>query len=165
MVGATTVLVSSSSATQSRPWETDVRYTQAMNRNHSDLVKFSFKDQDYVVVLEHLRESSRSAKRVIRPRFPHLESSPESEPEAEPEPEPEPESEMGSASSKKPPTRTPRAKKLLTKKLSMRETRRLSMAETQRISARYIHYWSLVELLRDLYGDQWRIEVGISCDS
>jgi hypothetical protein len=80
MEGPTTVLVNSSSATQSRPWETDVRYSQAMNRNHSNLVKYSFKDQDYIVVLEHLRVSSREAKRIIRPRFSEISSSPEPEP-------------------------------------------------------------------------------------
>src|SRR5436305_10605311 len=79
MEGPTTVLVNSSSATQSRPWETDARYSQAMNRNHSDLVKYSFKDQDYIVVLEYLRVSSRSAKRIIRPRFSEISSSPEPE--------------------------------------------------------------------------------------
>jgi hypothetical protein len=79
MKGDTAVLVSSSSATHGRPWETDARYSQAVNRNHSDLVKFSMKDQDYIIVLEHLRESSRSAERVIRFRFPELASSRESQ--------------------------------------------------------------------------------------
>ena len=79
MEGDTAVLVSSSSATHGRPWETDARYSQAVNRNHSDLVKYSMKDQDYIIVLEHLRESSRSAERVIRFRFPELASSRESQ--------------------------------------------------------------------------------------
>jgi len=78
MKGETAVLVSSSSATHGRPWETDPQYNQAVNRNHSDLVKYSMKDQDYIIVLEHLRESSRSAERVIRFRFPELVSSRES---------------------------------------------------------------------------------------
>lgn len=75
MKGDAAVLVSSSSATHGRPWETDAQYSQAVNRNHSDLVKYSMKDQDYIIVLEHLRESSRSAERVIRFRFPELVSS------------------------------------------------------------------------------------------
>jgi hypothetical protein len=79
MKGNTAVLVSSSSATHGRPWETDTRYSQAVNRNHSDLVKYSRQDQDYNVVLEHLRESSRSAERVIRFRFPELVSGRESQ--------------------------------------------------------------------------------------
>jgi hypothetical protein len=79
MKGDTAVLVSSSSATHCRPWETDARYSQLVNRNHSDLVKYSMKDQDYIIDLEHLRESSRSAERVIRFRFPELESSRESQ--------------------------------------------------------------------------------------
>jgi hypothetical protein len=79
MKGNTAVLVSSSSATHGRPWETDTRYSQAVNRNHSDLVKYSRQDQDYNIVLEHLRESSRSAERVIRFRFPELVSGRESQ--------------------------------------------------------------------------------------
>jgi hypothetical protein len=79
MSGPGTVLVNSSSASQGRPWETDIRYRQSINRTHSDLVKFSRQDHDYIVVLEYLRESSRSAERVIRFRFPELMSSPEPE--------------------------------------------------------------------------------------
>jgi hypothetical protein len=79
MKGDTAVLVSSSSATHGRPWETGTQYSQAVNRNHSDLVKYSRGDQDYIIVLEYLRESSRSAERVIRFRFPELAPSRESQ--------------------------------------------------------------------------------------
>ena len=66
------MLVSSSSATHGRPWENDPHFNQAIDRSHSDLVKYSRKDQEYHIVLEYLRDASRSAERVIRFRFPEL---------------------------------------------------------------------------------------------
>ena len=111
MKGDTAVLVSSSSATHGRPWETDARYSQAVNRNHSDLVKYSMKDQDYIIVLEHLRESSRSAERVIRFRFPELASSRESQ----------------SASPKK--TLNQKGPKLVLQRISARYVHRMSLLQ------------------------------------
>jgi protein SERAC1 len=69
MSGKPTVLVDSASATHSRPWEDGDRYAQAINRNHSDLVKFTKQDEDYEVVLDHLRRFSSVAVDIVRDRF------------------------------------------------------------------------------------------------
>jgi protein SERAC1 len=69
MTGKPTVLVDSASATHSRPWELEDRYVQAINRSHSDLVKFTKQDEDYEVVLHHLRRFSSVAVNVVRDRF------------------------------------------------------------------------------------------------
>lgn len=69
MTGKPTVLVDSASATHSRPWEFEDRYVLAINRSHSDLVKFTKQDVDYEVVLHHLRRFSSVAVDVVRDRF------------------------------------------------------------------------------------------------
>ena len=69
MTGKLSVLVGSASATHSRPWELGEPYVQAINRSHSKLVKFAKQDEDYEVVLNHLRRFSRVAVDVIRERF------------------------------------------------------------------------------------------------
>ena len=69
MTGKRTVLVDSASATHSRPWEFGDRYVQAINRSHSDLVKFTKQDEDYEVVLRHLRKFSSVSVDVVRDRF------------------------------------------------------------------------------------------------
>jgi hypothetical protein len=69
MTGKPTVLVNSASATHSRPWESEDRYVHAINRSHSDLVKFTRQDEDYEVVLHHLQRFSSIAINVVWNRF------------------------------------------------------------------------------------------------
>jgi protein SERAC1 len=69
MKGVPTVLVQSSSATHSRPWENEACHIQALNKTHSDLVKYSRHDGDYYRVLSLLQGFTRSAVAVIRDRF------------------------------------------------------------------------------------------------
>ena len=74
MTGKPSVLVGSASATHGRPWELGEHYVQAINRNHSDLVKFAKQDENYEVVLYHLRKFSGVAADVIRKRFEEAQS-------------------------------------------------------------------------------------------
>jgi hypothetical protein len=69
MTGKPAVLVGIASATHGRPWELEDRYILAINRTHSDLVKFSKQDDDYEVVLHHLRRFSSVSANVIQDRF------------------------------------------------------------------------------------------------
>src|SRR5438874_1784537 len=69
MTGKPSVLVGSASATHGRPWELGDRYVQAINRSHSDLVKFAKQDEDYEVVLHHLRRFSEVSVDVVRKCF------------------------------------------------------------------------------------------------
>lgn len=69
MTGKPAVLVDIASATHGRPWELDDRYILALNRTHSDLVKFSKQDEDYEVILHHLQRLSGVAMNVIQDRF------------------------------------------------------------------------------------------------
>lgn len=69
MTGQPTVLVDSASATHGRPWELEDRYVQAINRNHSDLVKFAKQDEDYEVVLHYLQKFCSVAVDIVRERF------------------------------------------------------------------------------------------------
>jgi hypothetical protein len=71
MDGPLAVLVDVNSATQGRPWENTDRFIEAMNRDHSNLVKFHRNDEDYERVLGHLRRFSRQATVVIPNRFEH----------------------------------------------------------------------------------------------
>jgi hypothetical protein len=69
MGGPPAVLVDSHSATHGREWESDGRYIQPINRNHSELVKYSQHDEEYRTVLRHLSTFRQNASRVIRARF------------------------------------------------------------------------------------------------
>ena len=69
MSGKPTVLVDIDSATHARPLYNGDRFTLAINRNHSDLVKFSRYDEDYERVLCHLQTLLGEAESVIRKRF------------------------------------------------------------------------------------------------
>jgi protein SERAC1 len=69
MTGKPTVLVDSASATHGRPWEIEDCYIHAINRSHSDLVKFAKQDEDYEVVLHHLQRFCSVAEDVVRKRF------------------------------------------------------------------------------------------------
>lgn len=57
------MLVDIHSATQGRPWENGEKFIEAINRNHSDLVKFTRNDEDYERVLAHLRRIVHRAYR------------------------------------------------------------------------------------------------------
>jgi hypothetical protein len=65
MNGKEAIVVDRFSATHSRPWENEEYHMQAMNRRHSDLVKFSCHDHDYERVLAVLRRFAATAVRVM----------------------------------------------------------------------------------------------------
>ncbi|KAL8908717.1 MAG: hypothetical protein Q9171_005330 [Xanthocarpia ochracea] len=69
MTGPLSVLVDAPSATHGRPGEDQAHHIQALNRSHSDLVKYSRKDPEYGVVLSFLKEFAESASDIIRARF------------------------------------------------------------------------------------------------
>ncbi|KAF1953686.1 hypothetical protein CC80DRAFT_537276 [Byssothecium circinans] len=71
MDGPLAVLVDVNSATQGRSWENTVRFIEAINRDHSNLVKFHRNDEDYERVLGHLRRFAQQATVVIPKRFEH----------------------------------------------------------------------------------------------
>lgn len=62
MTGPRKILVDSTSATHGRPWETEAHHIHALNREHSDLVKFSIHDSDYDRVLAILKRLTLTAK-------------------------------------------------------------------------------------------------------
>ena len=69
MTGPSTVLVEQSSATHTRPWENDAHHVQAIDRNHSDMVKFNHGyDPDLERVATILREFVNGASSMIGPR-------------------------------------------------------------------------------------------------
>ena len=70
MSGEPVILVHRSSATASRPWEYQSRFSQPIPRNHSDLVKFAEIDPVYRTVVGQLREFTEVAVKVVRSRFP-----------------------------------------------------------------------------------------------
>ncbi|KAL7900031.1 hypothetical protein HDV63DRAFT_370169 [Trichoderma sp. SZMC 28014] len=61
MTGPTTVLVTKSSATHCRPWEDGAEHICAINRTHSEMVKFGPHDADYKNVRERLSGLCRRA--------------------------------------------------------------------------------------------------------
>jgi hypothetical protein len=69
MKGDPIVLVDKDSATHSRPWETEPRYILAIDRNHSDLVKFERYSDDYERVLACIRMLLENAADVVLRRF------------------------------------------------------------------------------------------------
>jgi hypothetical protein len=71
MTGDPEVLVDSSSATQSRgQWESEPYYHQAINRSHSDIVKFSSRyDEYYKLVVGRLEDLAEDAESTVRKRF------------------------------------------------------------------------------------------------
>ena len=72
MTGDSEVLVDSSSATQSRgQWESEPYYHQAINRSHSEIVKFSSRyDEYYKLVVGRLEALTEDAESTVRKRFP-----------------------------------------------------------------------------------------------
>ncbi|KAL9111951.1 MAG: hypothetical protein Q9187_007849, partial [Circinaria calcarea] len=69
MKGKRVVLVSQSSATHGRPWENQPHHIQAINRSHSNLVKFSSDDEVYDRILVRLKEFAEDSIKVIQRRF------------------------------------------------------------------------------------------------
>ena len=69
MSGPPAVLVNASSATHSRPGEDQAHDIHAVNRNHSEMVKFGHRDVDYTIVLGFLEEFAVSATDIIEARF------------------------------------------------------------------------------------------------
>ncbi len=63
------MLVNESSATHGRPGEDLAHHVQAINRSHSDMVKFGRHDQEYQVVLGFLLDFIDDATEVITKRF------------------------------------------------------------------------------------------------
>jgi hypothetical protein len=61
MSGPTAILVTKSSATHCRPWEDGAEYICAINRSHSDMVKFIPNDSDYLAVQERIKGLARRA--------------------------------------------------------------------------------------------------------
>ena len=73
MEGPPTILVGSSSATHGRPWENKAHHIQAIDRDHSEMVKFRRHDVVYdrvFVVLKRFMEASLkiSVPRKLKPK-------------------------------------------------------------------------------------------------
>lgn len=69
MEGPATVLVNKDSATCLRTWETETRNTLAMNRTHSELVKFPNRyDAEYALIRQRLKGFALKAAEVIPKR-------------------------------------------------------------------------------------------------
>lgn len=65
MAGPTAVLVTKSSATHCRPWETGLEHICAIDRTHSEMVKFGPQDEEYEKVVEIIKGIvQRAAKRT-----------------------------------------------------------------------------------------------------
>lgn len=69
MNGDRVVLVAKDSAIHSRPWEMDSRFVIAIDRSHSDLVKFERYSGDYEHVLACLRLLLENATDIVSRRF------------------------------------------------------------------------------------------------
>lgn len=68
MAGPVAVLVSKSSATHCRPWENGQQYICAINRTHSEIVKFGSEDSEYEKVLGRLQSLVREARKAQEAR-------------------------------------------------------------------------------------------------
>jgi len=69
MKGLPAVSVDVHSATSGREWESSTKFLHPIDRNHSELVKFSKQDSDYQTVLHYLSTFKKDASNVIRARF------------------------------------------------------------------------------------------------
>ncbi len=67
--GPCVVLVNETSATHSRPGEDLAHNVQAIDRTHSDMVKFSRRDEAYNLVLSFIQEFADAATAVVEARF------------------------------------------------------------------------------------------------
>lgn len=69
MTGEPRILVDSTSATQGRSWENKDYHMQAINRTHSDLVKyFSRYDDNYINVRDNIKSFKKDCVKVIQAR-------------------------------------------------------------------------------------------------
>lgn len=69
MEGPATVFVSKDSAKCLRTWETEIQNTLAMNRTHSEMVKFPNKhDRGYASIRKRLKDFALKAAEVIPKR-------------------------------------------------------------------------------------------------
>lgn len=69
MKGPDAILVGSASATHGRHWENQAHHVQAINRNHSQLVKFKANDEVYDRILGTLEDFVKEAiamRRVVK---------------------------------------------------------------------------------------------------
>ncbi|TAQ83163.1 hypothetical protein B7494_g8512 [Chlorociboria aeruginascens] len=66
MEGSHVILVGSASATHGRPWENQAHHVQAINRDHSQLVKFKANDEVYYRILGTLKEFVKKAFEMKR---------------------------------------------------------------------------------------------------
>jgi hypothetical protein len=62
-------LVNESSATHGRPSEDKAHHVHAINRSHSELVKYARRDEVYDIVLGFLQEFAGAAIDVVKARF------------------------------------------------------------------------------------------------
>lgn len=69
MTGDPAILVTKESATHSRFWEMEPRFIVAVNRPHSDLVKFERYSADYEHVLTCMRGLLHNATDIVSRRF------------------------------------------------------------------------------------------------
>lgn len=68
-MGPARIFVGVSSATHGRSWENEPHHIQAIDRDHSGLVKFSYYDEVYPGVRDRFREFSKDSVSVINSRF------------------------------------------------------------------------------------------------
>ncbi|KFZ19928.1 hypothetical protein V501_00400 [Pseudogymnoascus sp. VKM F-4519 (FW-2642)] len=68
MKGPNAILVGQASATHSRSWENKAHHIQAINRDHSQLVKFRANDEAYRRILGTLKEFTKQASTMKRGR-------------------------------------------------------------------------------------------------
>lgn len=66
MEGPATIFVTVASASHGRPWEMGVQYVQAVNRTHSEMVKYRRHDDVYDRVLAALDSFSMAACAMTR---------------------------------------------------------------------------------------------------
>lgn len=69
MQGHYAVLVDRSSATHGRPWENEEHHIHAIERDHSNLVKFCYRDEVYDGIREHLQGFAMDAVKVNKLRL------------------------------------------------------------------------------------------------
>ncbi|KAH0531346.1 hypothetical protein TsFJ059_000191 [Trichoderma semiorbis] len=77
MTGPAAVLVSKSSATHCREWENGPQFICAINRTHSEMVKFGPEDDEYEKVVELIQGLVREARQIQERKYPSRQISPE----------------------------------------------------------------------------------------
>lgn len=66
MKGPDAILVAQASATHGRSWENEAHHIQAINRTHSQLVKFRAHDEVYKRILGTLKDFAKQAAAMTR---------------------------------------------------------------------------------------------------